>query len=51
MMKQLEEEDIKDAFLEECLYSLTEVSKPEISWFANFANYLATTILPEGLFH
>ena len=50
-LEKLAEEDIDDAFPEERLYHLTELSAGEVPWFADFANYLAADILPKGFSH
>ena len=45
---ELKEEDINDAFPEECLYNLEDILMPEIPWFVDIANYLAINILPKS---
>ena len=48
-MGKSKEDDINDAFPEECLYSLKEIIEPKIPWFVDVANYLVAKILPKGL--
>ena len=48
-VEQLEEDSINNAFPKEHLYNFKEVIESEIPWFIDFANYLATRILPKGL--
>ncbi|GJY74070.1 reverse transcriptase domain-containing protein [Tanacetum coccineum] len=48
-LEELKEEDIDDQFHDETLMNVSSNDEDEISWFADFANYLVRKILRKGL--
>nr|GFB92056.1 reverse transcriptase domain-containing protein [Tanacetum cinerariifolium] len=48
-LEELRDEDIDDNFPDEILMNVSSNVEDEISWFADFANYLVGKILRKGL--